>query len=358
VVEDLACGDAVVDMDGRPCSVRRVVHCGVGRTFNVRLMDGGQIAAGAAQPWVVEVGRGANRTTRIATTTELADLAARKNGLRIMRSHPVQMPGLGPRPLDAYVLGVLLGDGGLSTGTSVTVWTTELETRRRVEEALPAGARLSDYPSRHARCPGWGVVGAQRVPGGNPVLNALRELGLSGVRSFEKHVPAAYLWAPATDRLELLRGLLDTDGGVDAQGAVTFSSASARLAEDVVHLVRSLGGRCSLRVREQVTYSVRGVPGRRAGLPSFKVGGIRMDDVPFWLGRKADRVRPLTKTLHWSVHTVLAADAQPLLALDVSSRTGVVIADHFIPVTSYDATSGSTALSPDLHAPHAARSAA
>ncbi len=75
---------------------------------------------------------------------------------------------------------------------------------------------------------------------GNPLVGALRELGVWGCMAREKHVPRSYLLAPARERAALLSGLLDTDGHYSG-GGFDFVSASSRLAHDVVFLARSLG---------------------------------------------------------------------------------------------------------------------
>ncbi|MBI3636053.1 MAG: AAA family ATPase [Candidatus Rokubacteria bacterium] len=83
----------------------------------------------------------------------------------------------------------------------------------------------------------------------NPLMDGLRSLGLWNVRSEDKFIPDAYLTASRDVRLDVLRGLLDTDGWVERWGSVRFCSTSPRLAHDVADLVRSLGGWCSVRSR-------------------------------------------------------------------------------------------------------------
>ncbi len=76
---------------------------------------------------------------------------------------------------------------------------------------------------------------------GSSVL--LRELGLSNCHSYEKFIPECYKHSSIDQRSELLRGLLDTDGTASRKGSVTYSTTSKRLADDIVWLVRSLGGK-------------------------------------------------------------------------------------------------------------------
>jgi phosphate starvation-inducible PhoH-like protein len=101
----------------------------------------------------------------------------------------------------------------------------------------------------------------------NPVTGVLRRTGLAGSTSSSKFVPAEYLFNSSEVRLAVLQGLLDTDGGPITQARRTcriqYSTTSARLRDDVVFLVRSLGGVAYARTR-----SLEGrPPGRANGRP-------------------------------------------------------------------------------------------
>jgi replicative DNA helicase len=108
-----------------------------------------------------------------------------------------------------------------------------------------------------------GVAGV--VP--NPLIEALRELGLWDVASEAKFVPEMYVNADRETRRNVLRGLLDTDGWVERWGTVRFCTTSERLAHDVAGLARSLGGWCSVRPRTTSYRDRRGAP--RRGVPAF-----------------------------------------------------------------------------------------
>ena len=90
----------------------------------------------------------------------------------------------------------------------------------------------------------------------NPVTGAARRLGLHGTRSTTKFVPDLYLYNSHKVRLAVLQGLLDTDGGPVTQRGrtcrVQYSTASPRLRDDVIFLVRSLGGIAYHRTRPAV----------------------------------------------------------------------------------------------------------
>jgi phosphate starvation-inducible PhoH-like protein len=166
-------------------------------------------------------------------------------------SQPVEFE---PRtvPMDPYALGLLLGDGCLTTSTTPSFATADPELAASLEAALP-GIELRrkgkvDYVLRHVDGSRGGVIVS------NPVTVAIRELGLAGTRSNTKFVPDAYLHNSPDVRLAVLQGLLDSDGGPvtqrDRTCRIQYSTCSERLADDVIFLVRSLGGVAYCRRRE------------------------------------------------------------------------------------------------------------
>ncbi|HET7786068.1 MAG TPA: replicative DNA helicase [Myxococcales bacterium] len=117
---------------------------------------------------------------------------------------------------------------------------------------------------------------------------ALEHYGLDGLSSKEKFIPEDYLYAAVTERLDLLRGLLDTDGHVIVPGgqAVEFTTTSPRLADGVVWLVRSLGGIVS---RREKTTSYEYLGEQRTGAPATRLR--------FWF---ANGIVPVSSEKHLS----------------------------------------------------------
>jgi phosphate starvation-inducible PhoH-like protein len=130
----------------------------------------------------------------------------------------------------------------------------------------------------------------------NPVTELLRELDLCGARSSTKFIPEAYLYNTARVRIALLQGLLDTDGGPVTQAGrscrIQYSTSSARLRDDVVFLVRSLGGIAYSRTRAMIGRK----PGRAKGRPVPHLSDAYVLDIrlpshipPFRLQRKVEK---------------------------------------------------------------------
>jgi ATP-dependent DNA helicase RecG len=146
---------------------------------------------------------------------------------------------------------------------------------------------------------------------------------LLGLLSRDKHVPRAYLVAPAKVRHAVLQGLLDTDGIIDRkQGSnVSFLSASRQLALDVQWLAHSLGGLASTRpiVKSGGTYFLV-----RLRLPN--------EFPPFRLERKAVRWRPLTKdhSFRRAVRRIEYVRPKPVQCISVAHPNQLYVTDHFV----------------------------
>ncbi len=128
----------------------------------------------------------------------------------------------------------------------------------------------------------------------NPLSAAVISLGLAGCTSLTKFVPSEYLFNSENVRINLLRGLMDTDGCVEAGGLnVTFSTVSPLLADGVEFLCRSLGG-VSRRKTKIPRYSHNGE--RRSGRVAYVLTLTLPPSVnPFRVSRKANAVVPKSK---------------------------------------------------------------
>jgi phosphate starvation-inducible PhoH-like protein len=294
-IGDLRVGDLVVGSNGEPTPVLGVYPQGEKDIYRVSAQDGASTLCCGEHLWTVRTAsdkRGGKPWRTLQTQDMIGNLrAARARRYELpLLSGPVQHPERSV-PMDPYALGLLLGDGCLTGATTPSFATDDPELAEALEAALPGvEARYKDgvdYVLNRVRAQGE-VVTLE-----NPVTGALRALALIGTRSSTKFIPRDYLVNTADVRMALLQGLLDTDGGpvtqADRTCRIQYTTTSPRLRDDVVELVRSLGGVAYVRTRAAEGRT----PGRAKGrdVPyrhdAFVVD-LRLPDgvEPFRLGRK------------------------------------------------------------------------
>ncbi|MGB9181560.1 MAG: PhoH family protein [Pyrinomonadaceae bacterium] len=243
-------GDLVIGSDGKPKEVTGVFPQGEKSVYRVTMTDGASALACAEHLWAVRTAsdKRRNKDLRVLQTQEMMSNLRCFHQYRYelpLMSAPVEWP-FREVPLEPYALGLLLGDGCITGRTSPAFATSDTELVSSLELSL-ADMNLSfrrkssvDYViTNPAARRGWQGIR-------NPLTQALRSLKLSGTYSSTKFVPADYLYNSAGVRLAVLQGLLDTDGGPVTQHGrmcrIQYTTTSERLKDDVVFLVRSLGG--------------------------------------------------------------------------------------------------------------------
>ncbi|MBA3246760.1 MAG: PhoH family protein [Pyrinomonadaceae bacterium] len=294
-------GDFAIGSDGNPTEVIGVFPQGKKLICRVTMTDGASTLACSEHLWAVRTAsdKRRNRPLRVLQTQEMM------SNLRCFHQYRYELPVLSapvawefqPTPLEPYSLGLLLGDGCMTGKTSPTFCTADAELVSSLELAL-ADMNLSfrrksliDYVITN---PLAGKGGHFSQMPRNPLTQTLRKLNLSGTYSSTKFIPEVYLYNSAEVRLSVLQGLLDTDGGpVVQQGRtcrIQYTTTSARLRDDVLFLVRSLGGVAYWRRRK--------AEGRKPGFANGREVGYRNDSFvmdirlpkglePFRLKRKA-----------------------------------------------------------------------
>ncbi len=290
-------GECVIGSDGRPTTVLGVFPQGVKDVFRVVAQDGASTLCCGDHLWAVYTpeDRGRGKLPRVIETRQMIGRLRRAHQHRFelpLLSRPAEFVARDV-PMDPYALGLLLGDGCITGKTTSSFTTADAELvltlEREFDDIELAAKTGTDYTLRHV----GGRRGGLRVA--NPVTVTLRQLELCGTHSHTKFVPDVYLWNSARIRLALLQGILDTDGGPVLQDRrscrIQYTTTSARLRDDVVFLVRSLGGVAYCRTR----LAAGRRPGRARGRDvehrhDAYVIDIRLPPgmVPFRLTRKRD----------------------------------------------------------------------
>jgi phosphate starvation-inducible PhoH-like protein len=250
---EIKVGDFVIGSDGKPTEVIGVYPQGKKPVYRLTMTDGASAVACAEHLWQVRTmeDKRRNKPARVLQTQEMLGNFRRNHQYRYelpLLSAPVEWD-YRTVPVDPYALGLMLGDGCMSAKTSPSFATADAELVSSLSLSLSdMGLQIRrktqiDYVLVN---PLAGKGGNKFEPIRNPLTQALRELSLSGTYSSTKFIPEVYLYNSAEIRIALLQGLLDTDGGPVTQEGRTcriqYVTTSERLKDDVVFLVRSLGG--------------------------------------------------------------------------------------------------------------------
>lgn len=155
--------------------------------------------------------------------------------------------------VDPYILGALLGDGCWSTSASISFTTVDYEIIEYFKEYLPPYCVIKDRGRLDYR-----IVRNDDKKGKikNLFKESIKNLNLIGTKSDSKFIPDSYKYTSKNNRLEILRGLLDTDGWIGYQthkkenNRIQYYTTSERLKNDVSFIVRSLGGNVKSNLRE------------------------------------------------------------------------------------------------------------
>lgn len=152
-----------------------------------------------------------------------------------------------------YVLGVLIGDGSLSQCQKSFV-TMDDEIVNGVKKYLNSGLKLN-VGSMKGKATSYSIVSEIADNGKIPntplrnFKNELERLKLNTI-SYYKHIPEEYKYGSIEQRKQLLCGLIDTDGTIGKNGGMSFTTVSLNLANDIIDIVRSIGGFASLKSKK------------------------------------------------------------------------------------------------------------
>lgn len=148
-------------------------------------------------------------------------------------------------PIDSYTLGVLLGDGSFRNRNykSQVIFTSAKSDLDTYKTYIP-------YTIDKVTSDSYSY--AVRVN-----TEYLYICNLWGCKSEDKFIPNLYKYNTRVVRLNVLKGLMDTDGWVHGNTPV-FDTVSRRLAEDVAEVARSLGYNCNI-LKQRAGYKKEGV---------------------------------------------------------------------------------------------------
>lgn len=284
---DIKPGQELASIDGAPSQVTGVFPQGKEQVYRVTFSDGRSTEASGEHLWTVHY-RDWDEP-RTLTTLQVLEKLSRvryKNRLWI-DTVDGQFGTHAKLPVAPWALGLLLAEGDL---TNMKISTSDEEILTKFRQELGDDYilnRINTYDHRIVMTPDARVRGSREPV---PLRESLKDLGLKTTHSHDKFVPEIYKTASRADRVALLQGILDGDGWVERHKSVRFTSCSEQLADDVIELVRSLGGWASKRGKT-THYTHNGE--YKTGRPAFVVNiNIALPGELFSLTRKKVRALP------------------------------------------------------------------
>lgn len=192
-------------------------------------------------------------------------------------------------PIDPYVLGVWLGDGS-SIGC---IFSCCDEDSAIIDKIREKGYYIYKGASKFA----WNAPGRIR--------EELTALGVHG----NKHIPEIYLCASIEDRLELLAGLLDTDGSYDSlRHGYEFSQKKEHIVLAVKRLAETLGFTTFLGKQQNNKFG---------NCFRLFISGEGLEQIPCVLPRKQARVRKQIKDPRRYAFTITPLDVDEYYGFEV-----------------------------------------
>ena len=238
-IKDIQEGEEIFDKDGNLTKILHKSEIHYNPCYKITFDNSESIIADHEHRWLISFLKNKKFSEKVMTTEELYYLLEeiklkKDNGEKIksemlpkiVNAKPLNLKKV-DLPIDPYVLGCWLGDGskdcGVITQAKGSLLWNEIENR---------GYSLGDNSQHSTNREGTEM---RTVYG---LRTTLRELNLLN----NKHIPDIYLRASYEQRLDLLRGFMDTDGYYHKERQrFIMSTTQEWQALDIIKLVSSLG---------------------------------------------------------------------------------------------------------------------
>jgi len=343
-IEDFIIGDPVIDANGNITSITGIYPRGLLKVFEVVFSDGSNVLVDEEHLWISRTNnhQARNQPWLVIDTAYIRSTLHRKWRIPIVESIKFNKRDL---PINPYVMGVLLGDGSF-VGSSIRL-STDIKTSNIVRKLLPKSVCMTPVGFDDIRSPQWFLTTERGQ--NNPLLNAISNYGLHGLHSYNKFIPEDYLFSSIEDRTLLLQGLMDTDGELTIRpnnigSSISYSTSSARFADDIEFLIQSLGGIAYKTIRKEPKYFYNGE--LRTGRPSHRICLCLPENIYPFMSRKG-YIAPTKYLPNRIVREINPAGEKEVVCISVDSPTKTYVTEHCI-VTHNTTLAGSADEVPEM----------
>jgi len=245
---DLKVGDYVFDRKGNPTKVLKIFEQGEQNVYKITFQDGRIALCGKEHLWTVRTGK--DKLWKVLTTGDMMVDYKRISTWKVKRnrtdcySYKYYIPNNGPVkfttqkvPIDPWVLGCFIGNGCCrNTQLTISSYTDEIPARIASIYGLkykrPSPGNYSYHFYDHNNKPVHTKDFFKEIP------------EMISCYSRHKKIPDIYIYNDIPTRIQLMRGLMDTDGSIsfcDGRYYVNFVSTSITLLNQMKYLLQSFG---------------------------------------------------------------------------------------------------------------------
>jgi hypothetical protein len=283
-IGDAKVGDTIIGGDGNSTKIVGVYPQGKVELYKVKFSDGREIICCDEHLWTVFDYQAQNFKTlplkEIQKNYKFKRHSHNKE-INVLNYYiPISKPinyDLNLKPfIDPYFLGLWIGDGN-SKGTAITTIDNEI---------IEYISKIAKKYNLNIRKEGITYHITSNKLGGNSkthncLLNKLIDKNLIN----NKHIPAECFKWNVNDRLDLLSGLMDSDGTATKGGGISFSQSNKEIAYQFYYLCLELGIHCKI-VNKTGKYLKK-----NNKLNTFYIVILFTEEEVFRLKRKLDRTK-------------------------------------------------------------------
>lgn len=247
---ELTMDDLIFGSDGKPHKINGIYDKGIKEIYKVTFSDKTSVKCCKDHLWTVFSARDKNigwcgqvLSLKRLMRRELKTEKKSKANLYFIPilSAPIHFTEK-KQYLSPYTMGALLGDGGLANGVRFSNMDEDI-IERVTKEVAQIGFTMIKKKGNNVD---FNIIQTQRKYR-NQLFSFFKKYKLNTTSAY-KYIPKIYKFGSIEQRIQLLQGLMDTDGYASSKsGVVQYSTISKRLCNDFQFLVESLGGTAKVK---------------------------------------------------------------------------------------------------------------
>lgn len=244
---DIKPGDYVFNRFGKPIVVTQIFPKGLLDNYKVTFSDGRFTYCNNEHLWSIVTSKGNLKTITLQEMIDTGLITATgKRRYKLPLTNAVEYP-IQKYEIDPYVIGAFLGDG-CCLEEALTLSSNDDFIVKEIIRLIKAKDASRNSINNYS----WTFL--------LPDLSTTKNINRFQTKTFFSHfpeliqysynkkIPDIYKIGSIQQRLQLLQGLLDTDGTVDNKGRIKFTSTSYQLILDVQEILWSLGFKTTINI--------------------------------------------------------------------------------------------------------------